>query len=199
MTRAIDDFRFLIFDLNTAPVASSQSKIRNHKSNILACLLLTLTLAVGCGDTDKPAPTPAPSSIENQKSQIENHKHANHGTGPHEGAVADWGGGKFHVEFTVNHDKQEATVYILGDDEKTTTPIKAATILLNINDPKFQVELAAAPLDVEAEGTASRFVGKHESLGKVQEFAGTISGEVEGTPYVGEFQEEPHGKHEHKK
>ena len=89
-------------------------------------------------------------------------------------------------------------MYVLGDDEKTAAPIKAATILLNINAPKFQVELAAAPLEGEAEGTASRFIGKHDSLGKVQEFAGTISGEVEGTPYAGDFKEEPHGDHEKK-
>ena len=153
-------------------------------------LLLTLTLALGCTEADKPAPTSAASTTPAKDDH--GHKHAAHGAGPHEGAVADWGGGKFHVEFTVDHDKREATVYILGDDEKTATPIKAGTILLNINDPKFQVELAAAPLEGEAEGTASRFVGKHESLGKVQEFAGSISGEVEGTPYVGDFKEEPH-------
>jgi hypothetical protein len=155
-------------------------------------------LAIGCGEAEKPASGPATSSTSHQKSKIENHKHAAHGAGPHEGVVADWGGGKFHVEFTVDHDKQEATVYILGDDEKTATPIKAGSILLSINAPKFQVELAAAPLEGEAEGTASRFVGKHESLGKVQEFAGTISGEVEGTPYAGEFKEEPHAEHEKK-
>ena len=157
-------------------------------------LLLTLTLAIGCGDADKPAPAPVTTPATATTPAKDAPKHAAHGTGPHEGAVADWGGGKFHVEFTVDHDKQEATVYVLGDDEKTATPIKAATILLNINDPKFQVELAAAPLEGEAEGTASRFVGKHESLGKVQEFAGSISGEVDGTPYVGDFKEEPHAE-----
>ena len=46
-------------------------------------------------------------------------------------------------------------------------------------------------------GLASRFVDQQESLGIVQEFAGTISGEVDGTPYVGDFKEEPHGDHEH--
>ena len=71
-------------------------------------------------------------------------------------------------------------------------------VTVNINDPKFQVELAAAPLEGEAEGTASRFVGKHENLGKVQEFAGSISGEVDGTPYVGDFKEEPHAEPEKK-
>ena len=53
-----------------------------------------------------------------------------HGEGPHGGTVADWGGGKFHVEFTVDHDKQEAIVYILGDDEKTATPIDAEEVTL---------------------------------------------------------------------
>ena len=157
-------------------------------------LLAVATLAVGCAPAPpapaKPNSTPAPAAATTPAKDAP--KHAAHGAGSHEGAVADWGGGKFHVEFTVDHDKQEATVYVLGDDEKTATPIKASTILLSINDPTFQVELAAAPLEGEAEGTASRFVGKHESLGKVQEFAGTISGEVDGTPYVGDFKEEPH-------
>lgn len=39
---------------------------------------------------------------------------------------------------------------------------------------------------------------KSVKLGVVQEFAGTISGEVDGTPYVADFKEEPHGAHEHK-
>ena len=166
-------------------------------------LLFTLTLALGCGDADKPAPapnsTPTPAARTPAKDD-HGHKHAAHGAGPHEGAVADWGGGKFHVEFTVDHDKQEATVYVLGSDEKTAAPIKAADgkLLLTIKEPSFQVELTAMPLDGEAEGTASRFVGKDEKLGVVQEFAGTISGEVEGTPYAGDFKEEPHGKHEKK-
>jgi hypothetical protein len=164
-------------------------------------LLLTLTLALGCGDADKPAPQPAttPAASTTPAKDDHGHQHAGHGAGPHEGTLADWGGGKYHVEFTVDHDNQEATVYILGSDEKTASPVKADKLLLSINEPKFQVELAAAPLEGEAEGTASRFVGKHASLGKVQEFAGTISGEVDGTPYVGDFKEEPHREHEPKK
>ena len=160
----------------------------------LASLVLVAGTAfvVGCPAPAPPAPKPAPPVTQQSAASKEAPKHAAHGTGPHEGAVADWGGGKYHVEFTVDHDKQEVTVYILGDDEKTATPIKAGTILLSINDPKFQLELAAAPLEGEAEGTASRFVGKHENIGIVREFAGSISGEVDGTPYVGDFKEEPH-------
>ena len=160
----------------------------------LASLFLVVATAfvVGCPAPAPPAPKVAPPVTQPAAAPKDAPKHAAHGTGPHEGAVADWGGGKFHVEFTVDHDKQEATVYVLGADEKTAAPIKAEKILLSINDPKFQVDLVAAPLEGEADGKASRFVGKHESLGKVQEFAGSISGEVDGTPYVGDFKEEPH-------
>ena len=165
-------------------------------------LLLALTFALGCDGAKQSAPkpnsVPASAASSTPDKDDHGHNHAAHGAGPHEGAVVDWGGGKFHVEFTVDHDKQEATVYVLGSDEKSASPVKATDgkLLLNIKEPSFQVDLTAMPLDGEPEGTASRFVGKHESLGNVQEFAGTISGEVEGTPYAGDFKEEPHGDHE---
>ena len=153
-----------------------------------------LTCVVGCDDAEKPAASSSPPVIQQPAGKEDAQKHAAHGAGPHGGAVADWGGGKYHVEFTVNHDTQEATVYVLGDDEKTAAPIKADKVLLSIVDPKFEVELAPMPLEGEADGLASRFVGKHESLGKVQEFDGTISGEIDGTPYTGDFKEEPPAK-----
>ncbi len=112
--------------------------------------------------------------------------------------MADWGGGKYHVEFNVDHDKKEAIVYVLGGDEKTPAPIKADKVLLTIKQPPFQVELAAKPLEGESKGISSRFIGNHDSLGIVQEFAGMISAEVDGTPYAGEFAEEAHVGHDHK-
>ena len=154
----------------------------------------SLTCVGGCEDAEKPAASSSPPVIQQPAGTEDAPKHAAHGAGPNGGAVADWGGGKYHVEFTVNHDTQEATVYVLGDDEKTAAPIKADKVLLSIVDPKFEVELAPMPLDGEADGAASRFVGKHESLGKVQEFDGTISGEIDGTPYTGDFKEEPPAK-----
>ena len=120
-----------------------------------------------------------------------------HGAGPHDGVIADWGGGKYHVEFTVDHDQQQATVYILGPDEKSPVPIDAESIDLSITDPAMQLTLTASPQDGNPDGKASRFVGNHEKLGVVQEYAGTISGVVDGTPYSGDFKEEPHGGHAH--
>jgi len=120
-----------------------------------------------------------------------------HGAGPHDGTLADWGGGKFHVEFTVDHEKKQATVYILGSDEKTPTPIDAESIELSIQDPEMQVTLQAAPQEGDPQGKTSRFTGTHEKLGVVREYAGTMTGVVDGTPYSGDFKEEAHGDHKH--
>jgi hypothetical protein len=154
-------------------------------------VVCVLAIVAGCSDSQEPA---APSKTPPAGGDAEHKEgHAGHGTGPHDGTVADWGGGKYHVEFTVDHDKKEATVYILGDDEESPTPIKATEIQLAIKKPAFQSALKAAPQEGDPAGSASRFVGNHESLGVVMEYEGTISGEVDGTPYSGGFKEEPHG------
>ncbi|TWT67554.1 C40 family peptidase [Allorhodopirellula solitaria] len=127
---------------------------------------------------------------EGHDHSVEGHAH---GAGPHDGTIADWGGGKYHVEFTVDHDEQEGTVYVLGGDEKTPTPIAAEEIQLSITDPEMQVTLSAVPQEGDPEGSASRFVGNHEKLGVVQEYAGTITGVIDGTPYSGDFAEVAHG------
>ncbi len=115
-----------------------------------------------------------------------------HDDAPHGGTIADWGGGKYHVEFTVNHDQQQATVYILGSDATTAAPIAAEEINLAIASPEIQIALKAQPQDGEAEGTSSRFVGTHENLGIVQEYEGKIYGNVADTAYSGDFKEVPH-------
>lgn len=160
-------------------------------SLILGLAGIGMTVLSGCGKPD--APAPATSSTESAE---HGHDHGegghSHDNAPHGGTLADWGGGDYHVEFTVDHDKQQAVVYVLGDDAKTPQPVRAQTVLLSIAEPDFQVELAADPLAGEGDGTSSRFAGTHENLGIVREFQGTISAEVDGTPYVAEFKEEAH-------
>ncbi len=157
----------------------------------------------GCGDSGGTSSTGPDGGGDSSASATDDHGHSHdedgghgghsHGAGPHCGTLADWGGGKYHVEFTVDHDRREAVVYVLGSDEKTPVPIAAGSVLLSINSPAFQVELQPSPLEGETAEMSSRFSGTHENLGKVQEFAGTISAEVDGTPYAAEFAEEAHG------
>lgn len=152
----------------------------------------------GCAKPPAESPVADTTTEPAATAPADEHAHS-HGHGPHEGTLADWGGGKYHVEFTVDHDKKEAAVYVLGDDAKTPAPVAAkdGELLLSINDPSFQVTLAAAPQEGDPEGAASRYIGQHDSLGIVREFEGTISGDVDGTPFAGDFKEEPHGAHEH--
>jgi len=164
-------------------------------------LAFGLLASTGCKQ-ETTTMSPPPPTTSTSKSSADDHGHAHtadggHGVGPHDGTVADWGGGKYHVEFTVDHSKQEGTVYVLGSDEKSPVPIASAAIELSILDPVMHVSLQAAPQDGDKPGTASRFVGNHEKLGVVQEYAGTISGVIDGTPYSGDFKEEPHGDHKH--
>lgn len=170
---------------------------------------LKLTLATGlatfAGCEKPPAAPPAAPAAPTAKDD-HGHDHGpgghahGHGAGPHDGTLADWGGGKYHIEFTVDHGKKESVVYVLGGDEKTPAAVKTTdgSLLLTITEPAFQVTLKASPLEGEKDGASSRYVGQHESLGIVREFAGSVSGEVDGTPYAGDFKEEPHGDHDHK-
>ncbi len=155
----------------------------------------TLTFVAGCGEPPQTATSGTQGNSQQPVKDADDH--SGHAAGPHDRTLADWGGGKYHVEFTVDHDKQEGTVYVLGDDEQTPSPINAEEIQLSISDPLMQVVLKAMPQADDPEGSASRYVGNHESLGVVQEYAGTISGVVDGTPYSGDFKEEPHGAHDH--
>ena len=67
-----------------------------------------------------------------------------------------------------------------------------ASALTMARSPEMTVVLKAAPQDSDPEGMASRFVGNHEKLGVVQEYEGTITGVIDGTPYAGDFKEVAH-------
>lgn len=170
---------------------------------ILASLtaVCALALIAGCGSKETAEKPEVKNGSDDHDDHDHDHEGHTHGVGPHDGTVADWGGGKFHIEFTVDHDKQEAAVYILGDDQKAPVPIAAEEIQLAIVDPAMQVALKASPQEGDPAGKSSRFVGNHEGLGVVQEYEGTITGVVDGTPYTAEFKEEAHdhahGGHSH--
>ncbi len=155
----------------------------------LVAVLMTL-IAVGCGKGDDKKAEEKKDDGGKPVAKKDAVEH-DHGSGPHGGAVAEWGDGNYHVEFTVDHGKKQATIYVLGSDGKSAAPIKAAKLLLSINDPACQVDLSAQPEDGEAAGSSSRFVGQHENLGIVREFEGTISGAVDGKPFAGDFEEKP--------
>jgi hypothetical protein len=152
-------------------------------------LVLVATLLMGCSGQ----PTPAAGNKDKSSAGHDAH---DHGEPPHGGTLVEWGAGEYHPEFTVDHDQQRATVYILGRAARTDAPIAATSLLLTLESPAVQIELTAEPQARDPAGKSSRFVATHEALANVQEFSGTISGVVGETPYSGDFKEKPHG-HDH--
>lgn len=158
--------------------------------------LVFALVAVGCDNAKTTPPgTGSPDKPAKKEDPAEKDDH-DHGPGPHGGTIIEFGRG-LHAEFTVDHAKKQATVYILSGNLKNAAPLKTDKLLLSIKDPKFETELKADPIEKDPKGSSSRFVGTHEKLGVEQEFEGTVSGEVEGKPYFGDFKEE--AEHHEKK
>ncbi|MBY0457817.1 MAG: hypothetical protein K2V38_10800 [Gemmataceae bacterium] len=167
----------------------------NAKLLGLGVLLIGLS-AVGC---NKPADAPKADDKKADKGDKAAKKDDDHdhGEGPHGGTVIELG--KYHAEFCMDHGKKQATVYILDGKVKNAEPIAATKLLLSIKNPQFQTDLVAAPQDGDPKGQSSRFVATHDNFAKEQEFEGTVSGEFDGKPYLGDFKEEPHKGHGKKK
>ncbi len=157
-------------------------------AKIMGLGLLVAALAVtGC--SDKGGTPKAETKKDGGKKEAE---HA-HGKGPNGGVVFDLG--KHHAEFTVDHGKNECTILILGDDEKTPTPVAAKGLTLTTKETKTKEGKTVAPMTIkmlpkdEAGGKASKFVGTDPGLGNVADFEGTVLGEIGGKPSQGEFKE----------
>lgn len=161
----------------------------------IVSLLVGAMLVAGCQPTPPAASATKPvikSAAATKPTTMHDHSHD---VGPHKGTIFDFG--KYHAEFTVDHAKQEVTVYVLGDDMDTPVPVVAEKLSLTIKEPAFTVDLKPSPDAKDPAGKSSRFTGKHEKFGKEQEFAGTVAGSVDGKPASGDFKEEDHD-HDHK-
>lgn len=122
----------------------------------------------------------------------DHHGHS-HGVGPHGGVVFDLGAD--HAEFTVDHEKKEVVVHILGGDEKTAKAVAAKELSVTISKTKTKEGKEVPPMTIllapksPVDGKASVFSGTDPGLANVADFAGTVAGEVDGKPALGEFKE----------
>jgi hypothetical protein len=153
-------------------------------------MIAGLMLTAGISGCSKSSDTPPAATGKTAAVPVAEHAH---GTGPNGGVVLDLG--SHHAEFTVNHGKHECTILVLGDDEKTPTAIAATELILNIMETKTADGTVVAPMTITmspvdaADGKASKFVGSDPGIGNVADFAGTVSGEIDGKPAMGEFKE----------
>jgi hypothetical protein len=155
---------------------------------LIGMALVVCGLSIGCSKSD----SVQTANRDAAKAGGESEAHP-HGNGPNGGVVFDFG--RHHAEFTVDHSAQEATVLVLGDDAKTPAPVAATELILNIKETKTEegkavgaMTVTLSPVD-EVGGKAAKFVGKDPGIGNVADFQGTVSGQVDGKPALGEFKE----------
>lgn len=160
--------------------------------NLMLGLLLSAVLIAGCKQEN------AVSKPSVNKTPVTSEAHA-HGIGPNGGIVFELG--KYHAEFTVDHEKKECTVVVLSADEKNPQPVKVAAKELMVTtketktmDGKVIPRMTIKLLPKEAaDSKGSIFVGSDAGLGQVANFAGMVIGEINGKPSQGEFREELEG------
>ncbi len=157
---------------------------------ITAGLLIAVLAVSGCSRSSSTKPTAKDTKSATSSSEAAPHTH---GTGPNGGVVFDLG--SHHAEFNVDHGKQQVTIVILGDDEKTPMPIAASEFVLNTKetktaDGKVVPAMTVMMQSVDAkDGKTATFVGTDPGIGNVADFAGTVSGEIDNKPAMGEFNE----------
>ncbi len=118
-----------------------------------------------------------------------------HGKGPNDGVVFDLG--KYHAEFTVDHDKKESTILFVSEDAKDAkaVPVAAKEFTLTTKETKTKKGDVLAPMTIqmlprdEKEGKAARFVGTDAGLSNVADFEGTVVGVIDELPAKGKFKE----------
>jgi hypothetical protein len=156
-------------------------------------LLAAVLAAAGCDNKSSTPPGGAskgPGAVKDGGKKEDDHAH---GKGPNGGVVFDLG--KYHAEFTVDHDKKECTVLVLGSDEKTPKAVAAKEFTLTTKEAKTKEGKAVPPMTItlkptdEKDGKASKFVGTDPGLGNVADFEGTVLGEIGGKPSQGKFKE----------
>jgi hypothetical protein len=148
--------------------------------------------ALGCAETAPPAAAPAPTAKSAPSSE-----HPPHGPGPNGGVVFDLG--SHHAEFTVDHNAKQCKILVLAADEKSPGPVAATEFLLRTKETKTADGKVVAPMTVvmqpvdPADGKAAEFVGTDPGIANVADFAGSVSGEIDGKPAMGEFSESGDG------
>ena len=144
---------------------------------------VAVALVAGCG----PATTPTTAPPKDDPAA-----HSHPTVGPSGGTIVEWGEEVYHLEFLADRTTGTATVYVLDGTAKKVKAIPSKSLTLSLpGTPPVAVTLDPKPQDGDAAGQSSRFVGKHDALKNEALVSGSISGEVGGEKYSGDFTEKP--------
>lgn len=168
-----------------------------------ATIVLAAFATTGCGSGSQNAGSagkPGAAQTEPGAAGGHDHDHDHGHTGPHHGDLVELGDDEYHAE--VVHAQDEVAVYLLGPDAKTSVPIEATELVVNlVRDGKpEQLKLTASPDKSDPPGKASKFVSQDADLAQHLDEKGAharLSVTIAGKNFSGRI-EHDHGRgHDH--
>lgn len=157
----------------------------------LSAAVLLASWCSGCTSQTAPPPDEAPAD-----------SHAAHPTeGPRGGGLIELGNEEFHGELIHEDSSGRVSIYLLDGAAKQGVPIAADQLTVNVaaDGGAQQFALAAAPLQDDPEGQASRFSSIDEKLSEQLDQEGAeaqLVVEINGKQYRGEIQHEHDHDHD---
>ena len=171
---------------------------------VVSCLTFGL-VAGGCSNAKNDKATHGKDDDDHDHGG--HHHHGDHPSkGPHNGQILEWGDHEFHLELVFDRAKQQATVYVLDHDMKSTEATEVESADLKLDGVNELIPLVPTPLDGETAEKSSRYVATHAALSNKEPFSGRVTGKVKGkpNPYFASFKEttadstaEANAKYEH--
>ncbi len=164
-------------------------------------LSLGFMIFPGCGGGDQPATSATAGGHE----EHEGHDHGDHAhpsEGPHHGELVELGNEEYHAEMVHDEAAGSVTIYLLDSAAKSSVPIEAAELLVNLShDGKAeQFTLAASPDAGDPSGKSSRFVSTDKELAEDLDREGAsaqLVATIGGKQFRGELGHDHDGHDDH--
>jgi hypothetical protein len=153
----------------------------------------------GCGGGEGPKQKGNVSA--DSHASDDGHDHHDHPTeGPHHGHLIELGKEEFHAELTDDDATKTVTIYILDSAAKSSVPIDAKEVMLNlaIDGKPVQFALPAAPLPTDPPEKSSCFQLADERLIEgldAKGAKGRINVTINGKSFSGNIEHHAHGDH----
>lgn len=161
--------------------------------SLTVCLLLLTTF--GCPEGGEYRELGEGDNVSNT-SPPEHHDHSH---GPHDGHILELG--DYHGELTFENGI--ATLYILGADAATATPVTGGTAVLKLKsgDEVQEITLVANPEEGETDGATSKFISEAgkipDSVKDIEGLAGDVVLTVGEKSVSSSISHDHHDHHDH--
>lgn len=177
--------------------------MKNRFANYFTVILCVFGVTfVGCDSgTEQGTKSFDEAAPEDVTMEEHDHGHDHPSEGPHHGSLIELGKEAYHGELVHDEKSGAITIYILDGAAKSSVPITAESVLVNVkhNGKGQQFTLAAAPEQGDPEGKSSKFTTQDKTLGELLDEKDTTARlvlEIDGKSFSGEIDAHDHD-HDH--